>query len=298
LNLAVRPFAEEFMRTSRPLLSALLLLLLTPAAGFAQNKCAGEKIKAAGKKATCKSGLEAHQASRGGTIDPAKVAKCEAKFSSAFAKSEAKGGCTTTGDAATLEAKVDAFVADLDTELAVGTLPNKCQGEKIKAAGKKASCKADLEAKQAARDGTIDPAKVAKCEAKFSSAFAKQEAGGACNTTGDAGVIEAKVDAFVADVDIELNPPACCNIAPGVCLGVTKAKCESTQGTVGPPGSVCDNSGSCVTPPGTPGGCCTQSGGGCAAGSATCGDQPTCLAYCGGTSWVPSAICMPDGSCQ
>jgi hypothetical protein len=194
-------------------LSAVALGALTfVAAGTAQaqNKCQGEKIKAAGKKANCKLGLESKQAGKGGTIDPAKVAKCEAKLSSAFAKQEAKGGCTTTGDAAAIEAKVDAFVADIDTDLEVGTLPNKCQGEKIKAAGKKAECKLGLESKQASKGGTIDPAKVAKCEAKLSSAFAKQEAGGACNTTGDAAAIEAKVDAFVADVDDEINVVACC----------------------------------------------------------------------------------------
>jgi hypothetical protein len=187
----------------------------------AQNKCAGEKIKAAGKKTTCKTALEAKQASAGGTIDPAKVAKCEAKLSSTFAKNEAKGPCLTTGDAATVEAKIDAFVADLDTELAVGTLPNKCQGEKIKAAGKKAACKLTLEAKQASKGGSIDPAKVAKCEAKLSSAFAKQEAGGACNTTGDAAAIEAKVDAFVADADTETNPPTlpCCPAGRMTILG-------------------------------------------------------------------------------
>src|SRR5688572_8072566 len=55
----------------------------------AQSKCQGEKIKAAGKKANCKAGLEAKQASKGGTIDPAKIAKCEAKLSSTYAKNEA-----------------------------------------------------------------------------------------------------------------------------------------------------------------------------------------------------------------
>jgi cysteine-rich repeat protein len=176
----------------------------TPAA--AQNKCAGEKIKAAGKKADCKAGLEAKQASKGGTIDPAKIARCESRHSFFFARNEAKGNCATTGDAATVEAKVDAFVADLDTELAVGTLPNTCQGEKIKAAGKKAACKLGLEAKQASKGGTIDPAKVAKCESKLSSMFAKNESKGGCNTTGDAAAIEAKVDAFVADAANELDP--------------------------------------------------------------------------------------------
>jgi hypothetical protein len=189
---------------------AFAFVAATSGAAHAQNKCAGAKIKAAAKKTTCKATLEEKQAGKGGTIDPAKVAKCEATFSKGFAKAEAKGSCLSTGDAATIEAKVDAFVSDLATELDVGTgtNPNGCEGGKIKAAAKKANCKAQLEAKQASKGGTIDPAKVSKCEATFSKAFAKSEAKGGCNTTGDAAAIEAKVDAYVADVDAELSSPS------------------------------------------------------------------------------------------
>jgi hypothetical protein len=173
------------------------------------NKCTASKLKAACKKAACKAGLEAKEARTGVAPDPAKMAKCEDKFAQAFAKNEAKGGCITTGDAATIESKIDAFVLDLDTELnlVTGVNPNRCEADKIKAAAKKASCMCGLESKQAKAGGTIDPAKIAKCEATFSNAFAKSETRGGCNTTGDAAAIEAKVDAFVADVDAELGGP-------------------------------------------------------------------------------------------
>jgi hypothetical protein len=197
-------------------LGVVALALVTAGPAFAQNKCAGDKIKAAAKKTTCKATLEEKQAGKGATIDPAKVAKCEATFSKGFAKAESKGNCLTTGDAGTIEAKVDAFVGDLDTELDVGTgtNPNPCEGAKIKAAAKKANCKAQLEAKQASKGGTIDPAKVAKCEASFSKSFAKAEAKGGCNTTGDAATIEAKVDAFVDDADLELTPTTSTTTVP------------------------------------------------------------------------------------
>src|SRR6266850_1571508 len=75
---------------------------------------------------------------------------------------------------------------------------NKCQGSKIKGAGKKASCLAGLHAKDVGKGVPVDPAKVTKCEAKVGAAFAKAESKvpQQCNTTGDAGDIEAKVDAF------------------------------------------------------------------------------------------------------
>src|SRR5436190_821775 len=79
---------------------------------------------------------------------------------------------------------------------------NKCQAAKIKDAGKKAQCLTGLQAKFAATGVAIDPLKVAKCDAKVSAAYDKLESKvpQQCNTTGDKGAIESKVDAFVNDV--------------------------------------------------------------------------------------------------
>ena len=97
------------------LLAASLLMLFTPTLGFAQDKCAGLKMKAAVKKVTCKAGLEAKHAATGKPIDVTKVAKCESGFSKTFAKieSKAKNACRSLGDEAAIETKVDAFVANV-----------------------------------------------------------------------------------------------------------------------------------------------------------------------------------------
>lgn len=95
--------------------AAALFLVLTPALGFAQNRCAAGKIKAAVKRTACKGELEAQEAKKGKASDPAKVAKCESRFGRKFTKLEARGGCRTMGDAGTFEAKVDAFLEDLVT---------------------------------------------------------------------------------------------------------------------------------------------------------------------------------------
>jgi hypothetical protein len=190
-------------------LGGFMLVALASGAAQAQNKCASSKMKAAAKKATCLLGLESKEASSGTAPAPAKVQKCRDKLSSSFSKLEGKGGCVTTGDAQDIEDKVDAFVADVDDELAPGS-PNKCQGAKIKAAGKKAQCLLGLEAKEVATGSPKDPAKVQKCMDKFSSTFSKSEAKGGCATTGDTQDIEDKVDAFVEDADCELGGgPAC-----------------------------------------------------------------------------------------
>src|SRR5262245_31372273 len=180
------------------------LFLALAGSAPAQNNCAGKKIKAVGKTAKCLLGLDAKEAKSGVTPDPLKVQKCKDKLSSTFTKSEAEGSCGTTGDAQDVGAKVDAFVADVDSELGVG-LPNGCKAATLRPAGKKAACLLGLEAKEAATGVAPDPAKVTKCKDKLTSTYAKGEARGGCGTTGDAQDIGAKVDAFVADTDGALS---------------------------------------------------------------------------------------------
>jgi len=212
-------------------LTAGAFVLLAGAASAqtsAMNKCQGSKIKDAGKKAACVAGLEAKVAAAGGSVDPTKLAKCQAKVGAAFTKLEAKPGCGTTGDGTAIENKVDAFVNDLVTELSVGG-PNKCQGAKIKDAGKKAACLAGLEAKFIASGAALDPAKVAKCDAKVGAAYAKLDAKGPCNTTGDATAIENKVDAFVDDLTTELNQAGG---GGGGCCAAARITTVSSNGTL------------------------------------------------------------------
>src|SRR5690348_8199231 len=104
--------------TSRMLLSlALCVALAVAGRAESQSKCQGSKIKNAAKKALCIAALEAKRVASGTPIDPEKLAKCQDKLTASYAKLESKGQCNTTGDAAAIESKVDAFVADLVTTL-------------------------------------------------------------------------------------------------------------------------------------------------------------------------------------
>src|SRR5205814_5353828 len=100
--------------------------------------------------------------------------------SSSFAKAELKSQpCVTSGDASTIEGKVDAFVDDVVGEL-VGTTAdpppiNACDAAEIKAAGGKAKCLLGLESGALKKGVAADPLKVQKCKDKASSAFAKGE---------------------------------------------------------------------------------------------------------------------------
>jgi hypothetical protein len=202
------------------------VFIASPGWGQLGSTCQGAKVKDAGRKAACLAGLRAKVVGAGVPLDPAKVAKCEAKVGAAYAKLEAKPGCNTYGDAGVIETKVDNFVDDLVAELDVGA-PNKCQGAKIKGAGKKAACLAGLQAKLISTGTPLDPAKVARCEAKVGAVYAKLEATLGCNTSGDAGMIETKVDNFVDDL-VNEETQTCI----GSCCAATRITTSSAPGTL------------------------------------------------------------------
>jgi hypothetical protein len=233
---------------------------------LAQNKCASKKIKATGGKAACLLGLEAKEASKGAPKDAGKAAACGQKLIAAFGKAEAKAKvpCLTTGDAAAIEAKVDAFVSDLDVLISGASQPppaSKCQSAKIKAASSKTKCLLGLEAKEAAKAEPKDPAKVQKCLDKFNGAFAKASTGSDCGSSPNAATVEAAVDAFITDADDELNlPPVdcsacdCCSALPSTYVFTVSPPGGAATGSVSPArcvqgsnnGTACTTDGQCT----------------------------------------------------
>jgi len=104
------------MRTILTAIAVGVLVVASSAAyaGVAADaQCKEKKAKATGKKAA---DLLKALGKNVKKTDAAKLAqnisKAQSKFTKAFGKAEEKGGCDTTGDAAAIEAKVDAFVAD------------------------------------------------------------------------------------------------------------------------------------------------------------------------------------------
>jgi hypothetical protein len=77
------------------------------------NKCSARKKQCVCKKARQK--LNAHRVAvnNGVPVDVARLAKAEAKFVPCFLKAESKPPCLTLGDAASLEALIDQFIADV-----------------------------------------------------------------------------------------------------------------------------------------------------------------------------------------
>ena len=306
-----RPYMEAIMSETTVMRSsiiafggaaALAALLAVGGAASAQtvNKCQAVKKKCVIKK--MKGLLKCHVTAeaRGLAVDPACLQKHEDKFdgrsepaTSCFAKVEARSGCLTTGDTAVLESKIDAFVDDVVHELDPShpqPVLNKCSSGKKKCVFKKTAGLLGCHAK-AGLKGVLDPACLQKHKDKVdggsepaAGCFARLEAESGCLTTGDAVVLEAKIDAFVDDVVCELDPsggtcPASCDVSPfpacggpcpgdGVCtIGYGICRCVSPTSPCGETSPVCNGT--------------------CAAGE-------QCAAV--GPGPLPGCVCLPDGA--
>lgn len=78
------------------------------------NKCVDSKAKAAGKKAqSLLKAIGKNLSKNPDTKLAANISKAQSKLTKGFTKAESKGSCFTTGDAATIEAKIDAFVDEV-----------------------------------------------------------------------------------------------------------------------------------------------------------------------------------------
>src|SRR5262245_12710928 len=100
------------MRSFLALLAAAsLLAALAVAAQDPAARCTAAKLKAAAKKTSSKLKCHATAAARGSAVDPACLGKAEEKFSAAWARAEARGGCAPSLSESTVESRVDACVA-------------------------------------------------------------------------------------------------------------------------------------------------------------------------------------------
>ncbi len=80
--------------------------------------CDSKKIAASGKKASNKSKCYAKAIAKGLAVDGNCLSKAELKFSAAVSRAESAGGCTHVGQTNSLESAVNAFINDVNAELA------------------------------------------------------------------------------------------------------------------------------------------------------------------------------------
>lgn len=219
----------------RPLRFALVAatvaspLLVLPASGHAASTlgelCAAAKLKATGKAGWLSLECHARAARRGADVDATCLAKASAKLVRTFTRTEARGGCATTGDvgdiAGTIEANAGAIVAALRPEATANT----CAGLKLGATGKKVKAKLGCHVKAMRKGHGVETGCLGRVENRFRLAFRIAEEHPPCLTMSDAADVESQVDQLVDAVVAALpsEGPVCGN---GVVDGAEQ--CDTT----------------------------------------------------------------------
>ena len=171
-------------------------------------KCESLKLKFSAKQAKCRGNVFSKSMKKVEAPDAAKLAKCDDKFNLGFAKAEEKGGvdCPTIGDAATIEAILDACIDDVRDDLGgapgAGGEEAKCQQKKMKQAGKYAQCRLKADSKGIKK---ALPPDYSKCNTKIADKWGKIEAKPPCGTTGDLATVMADIDSCQAAVATALT---------------------------------------------------------------------------------------------
>jgi hypothetical protein len=175
--------------------------------------------------------------------NPAKLAsdisKAQSKFTKGFVKAESKGGCVTTGDAATIEAKTDAFVAGNVADCGDGTI-----------AGSE-DCDEGL-----GQNGTSASCCNADCTLKAASTACDDTDGNVCTTAGcdgvngacDQGHVDAPASTPCPDTDGDTCTTSGCD-GLGVCdqghaQAPASTPCTDTDGNACTTAG-CDGVGGC-----------------------------------------------------
>ena len=195
------------------------------------STCLAGKLKCIAQAKSCLLGCHVKAAQKGGSVDPACLAKCRDRFApdpavpgkGCFAKVEARGSCgTDVGNAAEFSARIDAHVRELIRQLApVPPAVNKCGAGKLRCVAKYNTCLL-TRARKAAEDG-LAIAGAGKCfrylDGSPTSCFGKLElkscdpmdpscdhlAPTTCPTYRDEGLVRLQDDAFVDDVLLGLS---------------------------------------------------------------------------------------------
>ena len=118
------------------------------------------------------------------------------------------------------------------------TADARCKEKKAKAAGKRAADLMKAFGKNMKKRDTVELAQdVSKADSKFAKSFEKADKKGGCETSGDAGAIETKVDVLVFEMVATMAPSCGDNIEAGpdeecdrtddaACPGICQANCR------------------------------------------------------------------------
>jgi hypothetical protein len=173
-------------------------------------------------------------ASVGSSVDQTCITGQAQVFDNRFAITEARGGCSTTGDSESVENVIDAAVAGIDTTLRPSLEASVCTSSKLNSTGSATYRLVTAFAKQRKKANEAKFAKIALAFADdMQQRFARAESSSTdCQTVGDAAVVTAEVLTLASDTLFRLWPASRSglNIAPPAGLTLNASLFAMTDG--------------------------------------------------------------------
>ena len=184
-----------------------------------------------------------------------------------------------------------------------------CTAAKVRAAGKRVFDQAKCHQKAFLVGTAVDPGCLAKAETRFFAALARADLAGPCpGTAVEFDTITAQCVESIATCGVTTTTPTTTTTSttaiPGVgmccqgsilCTQTDRSDgCAAFGATPGAPGTVCDGTGACATPPVASGPCCQVDGRFCLGGPSL--NQSNCASLNG--TFSASATCTPTGCAQ
>lgn len=181
------------------------------------DRCAGAKMRCAmGYTHICgvagvEGQLKCHQTAtlRGRFVDPVCINRTTDEILECFRAAERRNTCRTVADVFIVNAKIEAFVLDVLRDVTPGfPFPsiNKCAAGKQKEIAEATSAKMGCFEDAFRRGpGLVSSACLALAQAQFEYAWTRLALNSGCST-GDVPALTAKMDAFVADMVVTLDP--------------------------------------------------------------------------------------------
>jgi hypothetical protein len=167
--------------------TALVPPVVIAGTGSPASTCQETKLVAAGKEAASELGCQAKAAKAALAVDSSCLGKARTSLTSSFQKADTKGGCGTTGDSATVDSAVGAFVGNVVGLLRPSTSASHCAAAQLAVAGKATSGLLLAEGKNITKpDAGKLSSVISKLYDGLNKPFAKAEASKTpdCLTTG------------------------------------------------------------------------------------------------------------------
>ena len=181
------------------------------------DRCAGAKMRCVmGYTHICGvSGVEGqlkcyeNATLKGRFVDLVCILRTVDEIHECFWNAERRNVCRTLGDVSAVQAKIEAFVLDVVDDVTPGfphPMINKCAAAKQKEIADATSAKLECFEEAFRRDpGVVAPGCLDQVQAQFLYAWNRLALNSGCST-GDEAALTVKIDEFVADMVVQLDP--------------------------------------------------------------------------------------------